>query len=180
MGVAQTLIALVLGMAAPTGALSSTTDGAALQAAAASCAGVTGTAGSAPSRLEAMTCGINVVRHTFGLGPVHPSGRLNRSALLKANAVRRCGFSHTPCGMAFSKTFRAAGYVPARAFGENLAWGEGRLGSALSTLGAWLASPPHRANLLAARWQDEGIAVLRGSMFGRSNVSLWVLQLGLR
>ena len=180
MGVAQTLIALVLGVAAPAGALSPATDSAALQAAAAACAGASDATGSAPSRLDAMSCGINVVRHTFGLGPVRRSGRLNRSALLKANAVRRCGFSHTPCGMAFSQTFRAARYVPARAFGENLAWGEGRLGSALSTLAAWLASPSHRANLLAARWRDAGLAVERGSMFGHANVSLWVLQLGLR
>jgi hypothetical protein len=159
MGVAQTLTALVLGVAAPVGAHSPATDGAALQAVGAACAGASDAAGSAPSRLDAMSCGINVVRHTFGLGPVRRSGRLNRSALLKANAVRRCGFSHTPCGMAFSQTFRAARYVPARAFGEN---------------------PSHRANLLAARWRDAGLAVERGSMFGHANVSLWVLQFGLR
>jgi uncharacterized protein YkwD len=47
------------------------------------------------------------------------------------------------------------------------------------TLGAWLASPQHRANLLARRWRDVGVAVERGSIFGRTGVSLWVLQFGL-
>ena len=127
-----------------------------------------------------MYCGINVVRRTFGLGPVRGSRPLNRSSLLKADAVRRCGFSHTPCGMSFSLTFRRAGYLPARAFSENLAWGQGELGSPLRTLAQWLRSPPHRANLLARRWRDLGIAIERGNMFGRGGVSLWVLQFGRR
>ena len=65
-----------------------------------------------------MYCGINVVRRVYGLGFVRGSIPLNRSSLMKADAVRRCGFSHTPCGMAFSRTFKQAGYLPARAFGE--------------------------------------------------------------
>jgi uncharacterized protein YkwD len=181
MGVVVPLTAIVLGMAAPSGAAQPrTTDAAAVQAVVASCAGATTAAGDTHSRLEAMYCGINVVRRSFRLGPVRGSGPLNRSSLLKADAVRRCGFSHTPCGMAFSGTFRRAGYLPARAFSENLAWGQGELGSPARTLALWLKSPPHRANLLAARWKDLGIAVERGSMFGRGGVSLWVLQLGRR
>ena len=35
--------------------------------------------------------------------------RSNRSSILKADAVRRCGFSHTPCGMSFTRTFQKAG-----------------------------------------------------------------------
>jgi uncharacterized protein YkwD len=127
-----------------------------------------------------MYCGINLVRRSYGLGPVHGSEPLNRSTVMKADAVRRCGFSHTPCGMSFSWTFRRAGYLPARAFSENLAWGQGELGSPVRTLGMWLKSPPHRANLLARRWRDLGIAFERGNMFGRSGVSLWVMQFGLR
>jgi uncharacterized protein YkwD len=127
-----------------------------------------------------MSCGVNVVRRSFGLSVLHESARLDRSSLLKANAVRRCGFSHTPCGMAFTQTFTRAGYLPARSVAENLAWGQRALGSPLRTLGAWLASPDHRANLLAPRWQDLGVAYQRGSMFGRRGVSLWVLQFGRR
>ena len=180
MGVAVPLTAIVLGLAAPSGPVQQqTTDARALQTVIASCAGATTAAGDTHSRLEAMYCGINVVRRNFGLGQVRGSVPLNRSSNLKADAVRRCGFSHTPCGMAFSGTFRQAGYR-GRAFAENLAWGQGERGSPVRTLGLWLASPPHRANLLARRWRDLGIAVEQGSMFGRGGVSLWVLQLGRR
>jgi len=82
--------------------------------------------------------------------------------------------------MSFTRTFARAGYLPARAFAENLAWGQSDLGSPVRTLAMWLNSPPHRANLLAGRWHDLGIAVERGHMFGRDDVSLWVMQFGLR
>jgi uncharacterized protein YkwD len=180
MGVAQALTALVLGLALPSVAPASVTDASALSAVASSCGGATTAAADTHSSLEAMYCGINVVRRSFGLGPVRGNLQLNRSSLLKADAVRRCGFSHTPCGMSFSLTFARAGYLPARRFAENLAWGQGELGSPLHTLSMWLSSPPHRANLLARRWHDLGIAVERGPMFGRGGVSLWVLQLGRR
>jgi uncharacterized protein YkwD len=180
MGVAQTLTVIALGLTAPSGAVTPASDGAALHAVAASCSGAATVAGNAAARVETMSCGVNVVRRSFGLGALHESTRLNRSSLLKANAVRRCGFSHTPCGIAFTRTFARAGYMPARSIGENLAWGEDERGSPLQTLGAWLASPPHRANLLERRWHDLGVAVERGSMFGYTNVSLWVLQFGRR
>jgi uncharacterized protein YkwD len=178
MGVAQALTAIVLGLAAPTAA--QTTNSSALQAVASSCAGATTAAGDVHAQLEAMYCGVNVVRRAFGLAVVRGNTPLNRSSIFKANAVRHCGFSHTPCGMAFSGTFRRAGYLPARAFGENLAWGQYELGSPIRTLAMWLNSPPHRANLLGRRWRDLGIAVAHGSMFGRENVSLWVMQFGRR
>jgi uncharacterized protein YkwD len=127
-----------------------------------------------------MYCGVNVVRRAYGLHPIRGNGPLNRSSLLKADAVRRCGFTHTPCGMSFTRTFQRAGYLPARAWGENLDWGQADLGSPLRTLGQWLNSPPHRANLLGRRWRDLGIAVERGRMFGHDGVSLWVMQFGRR
>lgn len=180
MGIAQSLTAIVLGLAAPAANTPQTSDSSALQAVASACAGSTSSAGDAHSRLEAMYCGVNVVRRAYRLGVVRGSGPLNRSAALKADAVRRCGFSHTPCGMSFTRTFARAGYLPARAFAENLAWGQADLGSPVHTLALWLGSPPHRANLLAGRWRDLGIAVQHGHMFGRDDVSLWVMQFGRR
>ena len=179
MGLAQALTALVLGLAAPSVAAPAS-DASALSSVASSCAGAATAAENTHASLEAMYCGINVIRRSFGLGPVRGNLSLNRSSLLKADAVRHCGFSPTPCGMSFTRTFARAGYLPARRFAENLAWGQGELGSPLRTLSAWLNSRPHRANLLARRWHDLGIAIERGAMFGRTDVSLWVLQLGRR
>jgi uncharacterized protein YkwD len=180
MGLAVSLTAIVLGLAAPAGAVRQGSDTAALAAVASACAGATTAAGDEHSRLEAMYCGINIVRRNYGLHVVRGNKPLNRSSILKADAVRRCGFSHTPCGMSFTRTFQQAGYLPARAFGENLAWGQGELGSPVHTLQLWLNSPPHRKNLLGSRWRDLGIAYERGHMFGRDGVGLWVLQLGRR
>ena len=180
MVVAGTLTAIVFGLAAPSGAAPQASDSSALAAVASSCARATTAAGDEHSRLEAMYCGINIVRRAYGLPLVRGNVPLNRSSVLKADAVRRCGFTHTPCGMAFSRTFKTAGYLPARAFGENLAWGQGEFGSPLGTLRLWLNSPPHRRNLLARNWRDLGIAFERGHMFGRDGVALWVMQFGRR
>jgi uncharacterized protein YkwD len=180
MGFAVSLTAFILGLAAPSAAVSQATDNAALAAVASSCGGATSAGGDEHSRLEAMYCGINIVRRAYGLHVVRGSTPLNRSSVMKADAVRRCGFSHTPCGMAFSRTFRSAGYLPARAFGENLAWGQGEYGSPVHALQLWLNSPPHRKNLLGGRWRDLGIAFERGHMFGRDGVALWVMQFGRR
>src|SRR6478752_8461582 len=177
MGIAQSLTAIILGFAAPA---AHSSDASALQAVATSCAGAASLAGDTHSQLEAMYCGVNIVRRSYRLGVVRGNGPLNRSSVLKADAVRRCGFTHTPCGMAFTYTFRRAGYLPARAFGENLAWGQADYGSPLHTLQMWLNSPPHRANLLSSRWRDLGIAVQRGHMFGRDGVALWVMEFGRR
>ena len=178
MGVAQALTAIVLGLTAPAASVPQNSDSSALQAVAAACTGATTAAGTTHSELEAMYCGVNIVRRAYHLSGVRGNGPLNRSSLIKANAVRRCGFTHTPCGMSFTRTFRSAGYLPARAFGENLAWGQADLGSPVHTLALWLNSPPHRANLLARTWRDLGIAVERGRMFGRDGVALWVMQFG--
>lgn len=177
MGIAQFLTAMVLGLAAPTAQMS---DASALQAVASSCAGATSAAGEARTELEAMYCGVNIVRRAYRVAAVRGNGPLNRSSQLKADAVRRCGFTHTPCGMSFTSTFRQAHYLPARAFGENLAWGQADLGSPLGTLQMWLNSPPHRANLLGPTWRDLGIAVDRGRIFGHDGVSLWVMEFGRR
>jgi uncharacterized protein YkwD len=176
MGIAQSLTAIVLGLAAPAAAVPQNTDSSALQAVASSCAAATTPGGGLP----AMFCGINVVRRSYRLRPLRANATLNRSSSLKADAIRRCGFTHTPCGMTFTRTFQSAGYLPARAFGENLAWGEGGLGSPVNVLGMWLNSPGHRANLLSSRWRDVGIATLQGRMFGRDGVALWVTEFGRR
>jgi uncharacterized protein YkwD len=163
MGLAQPLIAITIGMALPSGASLPASDSSALAAAAAACTSVGTATGDPHSRLEAMYCGINVVRRTYGLGRVRGSVPLNRSSLWKADAVKRCGFSHTPCGMSFAVTFRRAGYLPARAFGENLAWGQGDLATARNITIAWMNSPGHRHNILEAGFTEVGIGIVPGT-----------------
>ena len=120
MVLAVTLTAFVLGLTTPSGAVPHASDSAALAAVASSCAGATTAGGGEHSRLEAMYCGINVVRRAYGLGFVRGSVPLNRSSLLKADAVRRCGFTHTPCGMSFTRTFQQARVFPDLTLVQNM------------------------------------------------------------
>ena len=50
--------------------------------------------------------------------------------------------------------------------GENLAWGVGAEAHARFVVRRWLASPPHRANLLRRGFRRVGIASLRGAFAG--------------
>ncbi len=127
-----------------------------------------------------MRCLINWTRRHAGLAALRRNGEPQRSATLRARDIERCqDFSHTPCGQAFITLFTIVHYFTgAAAVGENLFWGEGRLGSAREALAHWLGSPEHRAILLTASWRDLGIARAHGRLFGHPDVSLWVAQFG--
>jgi uncharacterized protein YkwD len=140
--------------------------------------------GASPSVQESATrCLLNRVRARAGLARLRNVGRLDRSALLRAEAIRRCGdFSHTPCGQTFLRPFQAVGYFQGRvAVGENLAWGQGMLGSPRATVADWLRSPAHRSILLTSGWRDLGVSLVRAPrLFGRPHVTVWVAQFGRR
>jgi uncharacterized protein YkwD len=128
-----------------------------------------------------MRCLINATRGRHGLPPLRRSARLDRSARLRAQAIRRCrDFSHTPCGRSFTSVYAATGYsLATHDVAENLAWGQGRLGSAPATLSGWLVSRPHRENLLAGSWRKLGLAAVRVPRLGTArNVVVWVAEFG--
>jgi uncharacterized protein YkwD len=56
--------------------------------------------------------------------------------------------------------------VRGRLAGENLAWGAGTSGTARAIVGAWLASPEHRANLLRRSFTRVGVGDLVGVFQG--------------
>ena len=91
----------------------------------------------------------------------------------------RCGFSHTACGLP-GRPLRAklrlhvGEELP---WGENLACGRGKRGSARKVLKAWLNSPPHRATMLRGSFDDAGLGLRRGRFSGHAT-AVWVLQLG--
>jgi uncharacterized protein YkwD len=174
-GIAATALALSGAPSTPsatTGALAPRT----------ACRGQSSTAAAAALELRAMRCLINWARRHAGEAAVADNAELDQAALLRARDIRRCqDFSHTPCGQPFITVFTVVHYFTATAaVGENLAWGEGRLGSPRSAMASWLASPPHRAILFTAKWRDLGLARVKTSLYGRSNVSVWVAQFGRR
>jgi uncharacterized protein YkwD len=160
-----------------------TTTARGLLAPAGACAGEARVLAPPDVQASATRCLLNWARARAGLARLRDLGRLDRSAYLRASRIRRCGdFSHTPCGQSFIRPFVAVGYFRGRAaVGENLAWGQGGLGSPRATVAEWLRSPGHRQILLTGEWRDLGVSLVRSPhLFGRPHVTVWVAQFGRR
>src|SRR6059058_1065747 len=82
---------------------------------------------AAASTQLAVVQAANATRAQHHLGALRLAPALTRSAQLKADEIMRCGsFSHTPCGLSFTRTFQQTGYFRGRArVGENLYWATG-------------------------------------------------------
>jgi uncharacterized protein YkwD len=105
---------------------------------------------------------MNEVRLLNGLHPLRADWRLERAARAHSSRMLRTGtFAHG----AVNTRIRRTG-VRAKRVGENLAWGQGRLGNARTILRMWLASPEHRANLLHPGYRIVGVGALRGCFAG--------------
>ena len=63
---------------------------------------------------------------------------------------------------------RIRGYLSreGRAWGENIAWGSGDLGSPRSVVRSWMRSEGHRRNILSRQYEHIGVGVVWGSPEG--------------
>jgi uncharacterized protein YkwD len=105
---------------------------------------------------------MNRVRAQHGLRRLRYDGHLERAARTHSREMLASNvFAHG----AFGQRMRVFGVAGSFA-GENLAWGVGRRGSARATVQAWLASPPHRVNLLRPSFRRAGIGDLIGPFLG--------------
>lgn len=123
-----------------------------------------------------MLCYHSQIRRRSGLPLLRGNRKLNRAALLKERRIVRCRrITHEPCGEAFDRAFRLAGYLPwggSWVVGENLAWGWQSSWEAFQGL---MRSPTHRANILRRSYREIGV------WQGRSPWGpLWVLEYGHR
>jgi uncharacterized protein YkwD len=108
---------------------------------------------------------MNDVRMQHGLRPLRLDLRLENAARAHSSRMLRTGrFFHGP----FSMRIRRQG-VTAPRVGENLAWGVGVLARARAVVNMWLASPPHRRNLLRSGYQTVGVGARRGAFDGYSS-----------
>jgi uncharacterized protein YkwD len=149
----------------------------------ATCPGSAGTDGTSADQITEMACLVDFARAQDGASTLHESKTLDRAASLKIDADIRCGqFSHTPCSQQFASVFAAAGYPMSGgyAIGENLAFGQSRAGSPRQIMADWLASPPHRENLLSGQWKSFGLGVRESTFLGYSGVALWANEFGSR
>ena len=121
------------------------------------------TAAAGLTRAEAcLIRDLNRVRTAHGLTPLRYDPRLQRAARAHSREMLVTGsFQHGAFGTRMVR-FDVRGTLT----GENLAWGNGRLGTASAIVGAWLASPEHRANLLRPEFTRIGIGDLVGVFLG--------------
>lgn len=110
-----------------------------------------------------MACLVNWARVQDRRSRLLRRSALQRAAALKGQRVALCGqFSHTPCGVAVTSGVNAAGYRYTL-FGENLFAGTWGKVSPRDVVSAWLASPPHRANVLGGQFKHLGAAPVRAN-----------------
>src|SRR4249919_3447468 len=144
---------------------------------------------STSARMQtALLSQLNAVRSARGLVRLRLAPGLNAAAASHSTQMARLGyFSHNSAnGRSFSK--RVASYYSLRGFrswmvGENLVWASPDL-SAARALKVWLASPPHRANLLDPRWREIGLSAVHSTsapgVYGGSPATIVTADFGTR
>lgn len=146
----------------------------------AACPSAAGTAGA----IRQGVCLMNRERASRGLRPLRANAKLATAAERHAwDMVRRGYFAHrSPSGTDLVDRIRVTGYFRAATrwkVGENLAWGTGELASAVAVSERWMASPPHRANVLSPRFQEVGLAAVPGTPKLDGGLT-YVAEFGLR
>jgi uncharacterized protein YkwD len=78
--------------------------------------------------------------------------------------VRLGFFAHvSPSGSSFIQRIVSAGYGRWTRLAENLGWGAGLRATPEGIVQAWMASPPHRHNLLDRRLRQIGVGIALGA-----------------
>src|SRR4051812_40428859 len=124
---------------------------------------------SASSATSTMIAKVNAYRANHGLGALHSSSSLNKSA------------SHYARHMMKAHYFGHAGRIQAsrrfRTVGEILEMHRGYGARTSSALRAWGNSPGHRAIILDGRFKFVGAGVFHGKYQGR-RMTFWVMHFG--
>jgi uncharacterized protein YkwD len=148
-----------------------------LIAPASACPNQTGPGAPAGQQLRAMRCLTDFARQGRGLPPLADSAVLDRAAGRKSAEILRCdSFSHEACGHSFTYWMEQFGYDGCSE-GENIAWGNGRLGSVREIFRAWMHSAGHRENILGP-YEEIGIGLRVGRLEGNAGAHVWTQDFG--
>jgi uncharacterized protein YkwD len=122
-----------------------------------------GVAPAQPTTAEAeLIRAINQVRTQHRVAPLRLDVRLERAARSYTRTMLSTGrFAH---GDVRGRLVRYGARGPA--YGENLAWGVGSRATAAAVVRMWMASPPHRANLLRPGFRRIGVGRAVGTFGG--------------
>jgi uncharacterized protein YkwD len=87
----------------------------------------------------------------------------------------------TPLALVGGTSYKA--HAAMIAVGQNIAWGTGSMSTPAHIVSEWMASPPHRAIILAAEYRDAGAAItpaLPGVLGAGSSGATYAMEFGLR
>lgn len=106
---------------------------------------------------QAVIAAVNDARARTGLSALRPDARLERAAqFLACDNARHARLSHQSTdGRSMADRIGDAGY-DWRAVAENVALGQT---GAAEVVGDWMASPPHRKNILNRAVTDAGVGI---------------------
>ena len=126
------------------------------------------TAATIAQASQATLCLLNDERTAAGLHPVAETPGLTQpSAAYSARMVAENFFAHvSPDGGSLVDRLTAARYIAPDGdwtVGENIAWGEGELGTPRNIVVAWMNSPGHRHNILTGEFTEIGIGIALGT-----------------
>jgi uncharacterized protein YkwD len=111
----------------------------------------------------AVLCLVNRERTRRGESPLVTDTRLQQAAQAHTQSMASENyFEHIgPGGETPLSRMRATGYISSPRMGyevgENIGWGTLWEGSPQAVVAAWMASPPHRANILDPRFRNTGV-----------------------
>lgn len=135
-----------------------------------------------------MLAKLNVVRARYGLRPLHLNAQLTDAAAQHSVEMGSDGyfehdsFDGTPFWKRIDRFYSSNGHGY-WSVGENLLWASGSL-DPNAALADWMASPPHRANILSRRWREVGVAAARfgsaGGVFAGRSVTIVTTDFGVR
>ena len=138
---------------------------------------------------EATLCLINRERSRAGEQPLRADAALEDSAQGHSTSMAVHGyFEHvSPGGSTPLGRMRESGYLssstPGYMVGENIAWGSGADATPAATVAAWMASPPHRANILQREFRDTGMGIspnLPSSFAGGQEGAIYTEDFGVK
>ena len=143
---------------------------------------------SLPTLNHQVLAAVNRFRAVHGLVALRESAALDRSARQHSLEMGRQGyFAHDSAdGSSFWQRIKR--YYPQQgssywSVGENLVWRSPNLGAA-KAMSLWIASPPHRANLLSKQWRQVGVSAVgvvhAPGVYGGRNVTIITTDFGVR
>jgi len=114
----------------------------------------------------ATLCLVNQERALHGERPLHPNRSLAQAAQRHTQEmISQDYFEHVgPHGDTPLSRIQASGYIYSSRLGfeigENIGWGTLELATPLAVVEAWIASPPHLANILNPHYRDTAIGLI--------------------